>query len=264
MRNQRIRMKKKILLVLIASLLLTVLVVGAVYAQEETPTPTEDTEVSDPVCDGTRVHPVLEGFSVQYNIPYESLLVYYCQLDVSVGEIALALQTNQRTDGETSVEDLFSQRVDDGLGWGEIWQSLNLIGNGGEGQGEKALVRNTHRIEFQEQIQNEGEGDQIQNESQNQENNGNNPDTPPGLEEGNGNNPDTPPGQDEDQDNGNKPDTPPGQDEDQNNGNKPDTPPGQDEDQNNGNKPDTPPGQSKDGKPGKPPNGPGNPPGQEN
>jgi hypothetical protein len=257
-------MKKKILLVLIASLLLTVLVVGAVYAQEETPTPTEDTEVSDPVCDGTRVHPVLEGFSVQYNIPYESLLVYYCQLDVSVGEIALALQTNQRTDGETSVEDLFSQRVDDGLGWGEIWQSLNLIGNGGEGQGEKALVRNTHRIEFQEQIQNEGEGDQIQNESQNQENNGNNPDTPPGLEEGNGNNPDTPPGQDEDQDNGNKPDTPPGQDEDQNNGNKPDTPPGQDEDQNNGNKPDTPPGQSKDGKPGKPPNGPGNPPGQEN
>jgi len=257
-------MKKKILLVLIASLLLTVLVVGAVYAQEETPTPTEDTEVSDPVCDGTRVHPVLEGFSVQYNIPYESLLVYYCQLDVSVGEIALALQTNQRTDGETSVEDLFSQRVDDGLGWGEIWQSLNLIGNGGEGQGEKALVRNTHRIEFQEQIQNEGEGDQIQNESQNQENNGNNPDTPPGLEEGNGNNPDTPPGQDEDQDNGNKPDTPPGQDEDQNNGNKPDTPPGQDEDQNNGNKPDTPPGQDEDGKPGKPPNGPGNPPGQEN
>ncbi len=257
-------MKKKILLVLIASLLLTVLLVSAVYAQDETLTPTEDTEVSDPVCDVTRIHPVLEGFSVQYNIPYESLLVYYCQLDVSVGEIALALQTNQRTDGETSVEDLFSQRVDDGLGWGEIWQSLNLIGNGGEGQGEKALVRNTHRIEFQEQIQNEGEGDQIQNESQNQENNGNNPDTPPGLEEGNGNNPDTPPGQDEDQDNGNKPDTPPGQDEDQNNGNKPDTPPGQDEDQNNGNKPDTPPGQSKDGKPGKPPNGPGNPPGQEN
>jgi hypothetical protein len=259
-------MKKKILLVLIASLLLTVLVVGAVYAQEETPTPTEDTEESDPVCDGTRVHPVLEGFSVQYNIPYESLLVYYCQLDVSVGEIALALQTNQRTDGETSVEDLFSQRVDDGLGWGEIWQSLNLIGNGGEGQGEKALVRNTHRSEFQEQIRNEGEDDQIQNESQNQENNGNKPDTPPGQDEDqdNGNKPDTPPGQDEDQDNGNKPDTPPGQDEDQDNGNKPDTPPGQDEDQDNGNKPDTPPGQSKDGKPGKSPNGPKNPPGQEN
>jgi hypothetical protein len=172
----------------------------------------------------------LDGFSTQYNVPYETLLVYYCQLDVSVGEIALALQTNQLTDGEAAVEDLFTQRTDEGLGWGEIWQALNLIGNGNgeDGRGEKELVRNTQRNEFQEQIQNLGEDDQLQNVFQNQENNGNKPDTPPGQDgnPGNGNKTDTPPGQEENPGNGNKPDMPPGQEENPGNGNKPDTPPG--------------------------------------
>jgi len=261
---------KKIPFVLIGSFLITLLLVSTVYAQEgegyplETTTPTEVSEDTNPICDGTRIHPVLDGFSTKYNIPYDVLLVYYCQLQVGIGEIALALQTNQLMGGEVTVEELFTQRVDEGLGWGEIWQDLNLIGNdngdSGDGQGHKALLRNTQRNEFQEQIQNEGEDNQLQNVFQNQENNGNKPDTPPGQDgnPGNGNKPDTPPGLDGDPGDGNKPETPPGQDDNPGNGNKPETPPGQDDNPGNGNKPETPPGQ--DGNPG---NG-AYPPGQEN
>ncbi len=228
-------MTKKIILILSGALLMTFLLVGTVNAQEEDGYPVEtttETEDSDLVCDGERVHPVLEGFSSKYNVPYDDLLVYFCELDLGVGEIALALQTNMQTGGnEEMMDELITQRVDEGKGWGEIWQELNLIGNdNGNGEGEKALVRNNERNEFQAQIQNEGEDNQLQNVFQNQENNGNKPDTPPGQDEnpGNGNKPDNPPGQDENPGNGNKPDTPPGQDGNPGNGKKPDNPPGQD------------------------------------
>ncbi len=126
-------MKKKIILILIGALLMTFLLVGTVNAQDDSGYPvatSTETENSDPVCDGERLHPVLDGFSTKFNILYDDLLVYFCDLDLGVGEIALALQTSQRTDGEVALEDLFTQRVDDGLGWGEIWQDLNLIGGG--------------------------------------------------------------------------------------------------------------------------------------
>jgi hypothetical protein len=207
-------MKKNMLFVLTGSLIMALFAVGTVYAQEDngypvdilTEEPVESLEELDPVCEGIRIHPVLDGLSTQYAVTYDELKAYYCDLGMSVGEIALALQTNQRTDGETSIEELFSQRSEDGLGWGEIWQSLNLIGSGNaqEGQGMNVLMRNMHRNEFQEQIKNEGEDDQIQNEAQNQDENGQNPEMPLGLEEDKGE-PETPR---EDQGQGNDPEGP--------------------------------------------------------
>lgn len=85
------------------------------------------------VCQGERIHPALVGLSTRYAVDYELLLSYFCNTEFGVGQIALALTTALRTNGEISMEELLSQRMVEGLGWGQIWQNLGLIGQRNQG-----------------------------------------------------------------------------------------------------------------------------------
>ena len=97
---------------------------------------------------------------------------YFCSDNLGVGEVALALVTVQHLEGEVDMETLLTQRLDDGLGWGEIWQALGLIGKDADHEFKQSVERNKH----QDQIENEGEDDQILNQSEYSEQKG----TPPG------------------------------------------------------------------------------------
>ena len=126
-------MKKRIMMIITSVLLLSLVWVGSVYAQDETPPdPTEepaDTPLDDnPICLLTREHSVLAGLAERYNVAYEDLVALFCESDLGIGEIALALATAQQSEGAVTIEDLLTQRLDDELGWGEIWQELGFTG----------------------------------------------------------------------------------------------------------------------------------------
>ncbi len=198
-------MKKKLLAIVTSILLLSLVWVGSVYAQEETPPdPTEepnDTPLDDnPVCLFTREHSVLAGLAERYNVAYEDLVVLFCESDLGVGEIALALATAQQSESAVTIEDLLTQRLDDGLGWGEIWQEMGLIGQSkGIGLG---LFKNENRNKFQEEVQNTGEDDQLQTDAEHEVNFGQGQETAPGQEDKETGKPVTPPGQDGSRGNG--------------------------------------------------------------
>jgi len=218
--------RQKIIIIVISVLLLAFAWAGAVYAQEEPgypidePDPELPSETINPVCDGIREHPVLSGISIRYGVSYEELLGYYCDLGMGVGDIALALATAQYADGQTSLEVLLSQRVDDSVGWGDIWLELGMVGWAGErgatNPAANGLIKNNQRNQFQEMVQNQNEF---------QEQNMEKPENIPGLTgEGPGNS-DEMPGQagqgSAGQENSNRPVTPPGQQNNPGKGNRP-------------------------------------------
>lgn len=109
----------------------------------------------NPVCDGTRIHPVLYGFTILYDVSYDELVGYFCNDHLGIGEIALALKTVERLEGVISLEELLAQRVNDEYGWGEIWQRLGMIGNGRNTKNDQpeGLAKNKNRNIFQDSIQ---------------------------------------------------------------------------------------------------------------
>lgn len=161
-------------------------------APSEEPTPNED----NPVCDGARIHPVLDRLANSYNADYEEIVGYFCDTELGVGEIALALATVKQSDGSLELSALLSRRLDEGLGWGEIWQSLGLTGSGKtNGNGDNNLKKNQDRNPHQDKVKNEGEDDRLQSQSQYTEQKGNPLVTPPGLEDKTAGQPASPPGQ---------------------------------------------------------------------
>ena len=70
--------------------------------EEPTEEPTETPVEENPVCLGTRVHPVLAGLAIRYDVAYEEVVGMFCSSNLGVGEIALALATVQQAGGEVS------------------------------------------------------------------------------------------------------------------------------------------------------------------
>jgi hypothetical protein len=108
----------------------------------------EDNEDMDMslICSGEMDHPVLLSLAESYEVEYSELAGYFCE-GYGVGEIKLALQTAEKTEGE---EDLWSdylemRKGEEEMGWGEIWQDLGLIG--------KDKNKNGETLEIQEQEQ---------------------------------------------------------------------------------------------------------------
>lgn len=200
-------MKQKIAIIVSLVLIVGLMWTGSAFAQEVdqdgypivfevteeiTPEVTEEPEEINPVCEGELNHPVIMRIADQYNMDYEELTGYFCEYDFGVGEIVHLLATyNQMDDETTTLEDILAMRSDDEMGWGEIWQNLGLIGSGrnkSEEEQTEALVRNQNRNKYNQQS---GMDDEEPF------NNGNKPDSPPGLEkENNPNKPVTPPGKD--------------------------------------------------------------------
>jgi type IV secretory pathway VirB10-like protein len=171
------------------------------------PQPTRETNESSPVCvgDSTIVHPVISRLAEHYGSAYAELLDYFCEYNLGVGEIDLLLETFRRLSDGTTMEAIFAMRVDEGMGWGEIWQALGLQGVGegnpeGAGQPE-VFKRNENRAKYNHQASNAGDENQLKNEFK--------PETPPGQEHnGNSNKPATPLGVDK----SNQGNDPPGND----------------------------------------------------
>ena len=130
-------MQRKLWITLLIVLMLMIALVGVVYAEEgenndlDTPEETEGEDLNElsPVCSGDRPHPVLVRLAERYKADYDMLAMYFCDYEMGVGQISLALSTSLKMEGEVSMEELLLQRIDEGLGWGQIWQSLGLIGN---------------------------------------------------------------------------------------------------------------------------------------
>lgn len=147
-------------------------------AAADTPDPTDEPDGPHPVCEDGLVHPVLSRIAEVFDVPYEALVVYFCEYDFGVGEIVLLLETYQRSDGQVTLEELLAMRVEQELGWGEIWQALGLKGRDKDapgGQGETgALNRNHNRRSYNNQASShKDDGHPAQSHK---------PDVPPGQE----------------------------------------------------------------------------------
>lgn len=75
-------------------------------------------------CDGSLVHPVATRLAERYGVTTEWVTGYYCQ-GYGMGQIMLALKTAEISGADP--ETLLAERAE-GLGWGEIWQEMKLIG----------------------------------------------------------------------------------------------------------------------------------------
>ncbi|MGC9334471.1 MAG: DUF5667 domain-containing protein [Anaerolineae bacterium] len=84
-------------------------------------------------CTGAEPHPVAAALAETYPVNYGTIMGWFCEQNLGLGEIMLALETWARAEdfkgvtGITSVEDLLGRRTA-GDGWGQVWQDLGLIG----------------------------------------------------------------------------------------------------------------------------------------
>ncbi len=118
---------------------------------------TDDDEGDGDFCVGADPHPVAARLAEAYEgVEYEDIMGWFCEGRFGFGEIMIALSTSERLnssgdddadndngadddDGSQDtidVEDLFAMRAS-GLGWGQIRQSLGLIGHGAKNDQEE-------------------------------------------------------------------------------------------------------------------------------
>ncbi len=102
----------------------------------ETPTPTATvdplltptaTATVDPAvysCTGANPHPRASDLAEYYQVPYETIMTWFCQGHFGFGEIMHALEAAQQT--ELTPEEILAKRA--GEGWGQIWKELGLKG----------------------------------------------------------------------------------------------------------------------------------------
>jgi hypothetical protein len=135
-------MKKKMLVVMIGVLMIGLALAGVTYAQTMPSLLNEShNDLDDPyfdddmdlqaVCSGEITHPALDRLAEEYEVDYHDLLTYFCDKEFGIGEIMHALITAELDDVEFTYDELLDWRYDvgiKGVGWGEIWQELGLIG----------------------------------------------------------------------------------------------------------------------------------------
>lgn len=135
-KEQEISMNNKFFTILIGVLLISLMLTGVVYAQQDLGEPGEflegtgDDLEDDAVCSGEVIHPVLNTLAVEYEVGYEDLLFYFCEQEIGVGEIEHALATAALEEVEETYDVLLTWLYEGGMDWGEIWQELGLIGTG--------------------------------------------------------------------------------------------------------------------------------------
>ncbi len=129
-------MNNKFFKILTGVLLISLTFAGIVSAQEAPDEPiamfeeVEDDPEDEAVCSGDAVHPVLSSLAEDYDVEYDDLLVYFCKKEIGIGEIEHALATAALDEVEETYDVLLFWFYDDGMDWGEIWQTLGLIGSG--------------------------------------------------------------------------------------------------------------------------------------
>lgn len=86
----------------------------------------EGSKYNSAFCSGRKdkPHPVAAGISQTYHMPIDDVMNYFCD-GHGFGQIMLALQTKAITG--IDVSETLGNR-DAGMGWGEIWKNMGLIG----------------------------------------------------------------------------------------------------------------------------------------
>ena len=166
-------MKKQTILILIGVLVLSLVLVSVVSAQQkpgngrgwgkpdlmpndDSDPPENDDNEGNLVCSGEMDHPVLTRLAEDYGVEYADLLNYFCQEKFGIGELKHALETSQADGVELSWIELLGERDDEDemerSGWGKIWQSLGLIGKdrGGKEQKEPDLDTGIEDIDIKD------------------------------------------------------------------------------------------------------------------
>jgi hypothetical protein len=75
-------------------------------------------------CVGADPHPVGQRLAEEYELDYETIMDWFCGGRFGFGEIKHALESSEVTD--LTPEEVLELRVE--LGWGQIWQDLDLKG----------------------------------------------------------------------------------------------------------------------------------------
>ena len=89
-----------------------------------TPTPTATVDPAVYSCTGANPHPRASDLAEYYQVPYETIMTWFCQGHFGFGEIMHALEASLQT--ELTPEEILAKRA--GEGWGQIWQELGLKG----------------------------------------------------------------------------------------------------------------------------------------
>jgi hypothetical protein len=96
-------------------------------------------------CSGDKEgdHPFAASIADTYGVDVSEVTGFFCQ-GYGFGQIMLALQTGQMEGATGSVEDMLAAR-ESGMGWGQIWKEMGLIGNADHGKSPPGLLKKTDK-----------------------------------------------------------------------------------------------------------------------
>ncbi len=84
-------------------------------------------------------HPIATRMAERYGVTEEWVMEYFCD-GYGMGQIMLALKTGEIDGVESDPESLLTERAN-GVGWGNIWKGLRLIGSEREGYSPPGLLK---------------------------------------------------------------------------------------------------------------------------
>jgi hypothetical protein len=89
--------------------------------------------------DKDKDHPFAAGVAETYGVSEDEVMGYFCQ-GYGFGQIMLAIQTQKMEGVSSSVAAMLAARKD-GLGWGQIWKDMGIVGNKDHGKSPPGLLK---------------------------------------------------------------------------------------------------------------------------
>ncbi|HIP71016.1 MAG TPA: hypothetical protein EYH05_06430, partial [Anaerolineae bacterium] len=200
--------------------------------EQELPEQPGDGQMGDARCSVISENPVAEQIAARFDVSAEEVMNYFCD-SAGFGEIMLAYNISEQTG--IPVNDLLALR-EEGLGWGQIMQDLDLIGRRPDDAG---IPDDTDLPDTDTPQDPPDDASKPEDTPDKDDNPGNTPQDPPGDDSGNPGN--TPPQDPPGDDGGNPGDAPPQDPPGDDGGNPGDAPPQDPPGDDSGNPGDTPP-----------------------
>ena len=98
-------------------------------------------KVTSAYCGGDKdkAHPFAAGVAETYGVSEDDVMGYFCQ-GYGFGQIMLAIQTQKMEGVSSSVAAMLAAR-ESGLGWGQIWKDIGIVGNKDHGKSPPGLLK---------------------------------------------------------------------------------------------------------------------------
>jgi hypothetical protein len=92
-------------------------------------------------CGGDKdnAHPFAAGVAETYGVSEDEVMGFFCQ-GYGFGQIMLAIQTQKMEGVSSSVGAMLAARKD-GMGWGQIWKDMGIVGNKDHGKSPPGLLK---------------------------------------------------------------------------------------------------------------------------